>query len=585
LTFTKAAARELRMRVEAGIGEGNPQPRIQTLHSFSLRQLLRNSDKVVPFPQPLRVADDWEERYIVQEDLKRILEINTINEIQEKFNLLSSDWETLSADSGQFSLDPKFIGAWQAHRRTFRYVLRSELVYQLKKALEQIADFTLESPMSHLLIDEYQDLNKCDLAVINALASNNCELFIAGDDDQSIYGFRNAHPQGIRNFLDDYPNSEDLTISTCLRCDKAILEISEFVAEQDYQRINKGTLPKKDALLGEVLLYIFEDQFDEARNIAKICDDLINIDDYSPSDILILSRSDTHSAFSRVLEDEFAKQSIPFSAKTSFSIFNESHSRRFLSILRLLRRHSDDLAWRTLIKLQRNNIGDRIIERIVDLCMDNSHSFYTGLIEIKGNPQLIPSYGSRIAAEIDKIEMFLTGLSENKNLSDLSIEDVHDLFFSIANFIELNEFEEKELCNFIDSRIDEQDTINLDDFLQIIEVEDNNIEQELSKDSVNMLTMHRAKGLTSKAVIILGVEDRLIPGRQDSEPKLGDERRLLFVSLSRAKHKLIITYCTKRLGHQRRLGRPSRNSSRRLTRFLSYSYLVPIRGGYKAKNN
>ena len=169
LTFTRAAAYELRKRVKVEIGEDNPQPIIQTLHSFSLRQLLRNSAKVVAFPQPLRVADDWEERYIVQEDLKRILGINKIREVQRKFNLLSSDWETLTADSGQFTPDPRFIGAWQSHRNVFRFTLRAELVYQLKKALEQIIDFEIESPISHLLIDEYQDLNQCDLSVIKAL--------------------------------------------------------------------------------------------------------------------------------------------------------------------------------------------------------------------------------------------------------------------------------------------------------------------------------------------------------------------------------------------------------------------------------
>ena len=103
--------------------------------------------------------------------------------------------------------------------------LRSELVYQLKKALEQRGDFELESPIDHLLVDEYQDLNRCDLAIVNRISSRGAELFIAGDDDQSIYGFRKADPAGIRRFPTDYSGATDLELQVCMRCDSDILNL------------------------------------------------------------------------------------------------------------------------------------------------------------------------------------------------------------------------------------------------------------------------------------------------------------------------------------------------------------------------
>ena len=163
-----------------------------------------------------------------------------------------------------------FLGAWQDHRHLYGYTLRSELVYQLKRALEQRQDFELESPINHLLIDEYQDLNRCDLAVVQFIESRGVKLFIAGDDDQSIYGFRKAHPEGIRRFPQDYSDVSTLELEICKRCDQDILALALFVARQDYKRIEKTVYADPTAAKGEVALLRFADQFSEAEGIANL---------------------------------------------------------------------------------------------------------------------------------------------------------------------------------------------------------------------------------------------------------------------------------------------------------------------------
>ena len=253
LTFTRAAAHELRQRVMAELPD-QEIPRISTLHSFALRQLLRNSARLQSLPQPLRVADNWEERFIILDDIKAQLGYPRIDDARDKFLELSADWETLSADQGQFTPDPRFIGSWQQHRKIYGYTLRSELVYQLKRALEQLEDFRFDAPIRYLLVDEYQDLNCCDLAIVRAIADRGAELYIAGDDDQSIYGFRKAHPRGIRDFPEEYKGSFDLPLHVCKRCDSDILRIAEFVAELDPERIRKGTVPEDGRPQGEVFL-------------------------------------------------------------------------------------------------------------------------------------------------------------------------------------------------------------------------------------------------------------------------------------------------------------------------------------------
>ena len=165
VTFTRAATRELHQRLENELGKGNC-PHVSTLHSFALRQLLRNSARISDLPQPLRIADDWEERNIVLEDIKALLNLSHINEARDLLNELSADWQRLTADDADWERrfpNPGFLGSWREHRQIYGYTLRAELVYQLKKALEQRGDFELEGDIEHLLVDEYQDLNRFDL--------------------------------------------------------------------------------------------------------------------------------------------------------------------------------------------------------------------------------------------------------------------------------------------------------------------------------------------------------------------------------------------------------------------------------------
>ena len=188
---------------------------------------MNNESIVQALPKPLRIADDWEERYIVHEDLKVILGLSDVREADRLLNRMSADWQSLTADESDWEQkfpDAQFLGAWREHRQLYGCTLRSELVYQLKKVLEQREDFKLESPIDHLLVDEYQDLNRCDLAVVQYIETKGVELFIAGDDDQSIYEFREAHPEGIRRFLNDYPSSQGLELEICKRCDEDILD-------------------------------------------------------------------------------------------------------------------------------------------------------------------------------------------------------------------------------------------------------------------------------------------------------------------------------------------------------------------------
>jgi len=576
LTFTRAAAHELRARVAAAV-PGAPNPRVSTLHSFSLRQLLRNSTKLAALPQPLRIADDWEERNIVLEDIKAILDLPRIDQARDLFSALSSDWETLAIEQGTITPDPAFVGAWLEHRATLGYTLRAELVYQLKRALEQLQDFQLEAPTRHLLVDEYQDLNKCDLAVIRSLSQRGAELYVAGDDDQSIYGFRKAHPDGIRNFPDEYDGALDLPLTECKRCDRGILTIGEFVASLDPRRIDKGTRPEAGRPEGEVALLAFSDNYSEAKEVARLCGDLIRKDGIRPEEILILLRVDTHGAFSTPLVAAFVESGVPIAVDVaSRSPLDSPPGRQLLGITRLLSNQEDSLSWLTLFLLRKNQLGEKSLRALYDYARARGLRLRPAIDEIADNPALLPRYGRRISLETQAIRSVLDAARKHLEEYEADRLSLKGALGRIADTASIDGA--GEAVDHLLNVAARAGVVTLPDLLVALQATNLDVEPEIETGKVNLLTMHKAKGLTATAVIIIGVEDEHIPGRQDHEPELGDERRLLFVSLTRARRYLFLTYARRRLGQQKRLGRTPGSALRTLSQFLVHTPLRPLPG-------
>lgn len=563
LTFTRVAAFQLRQELQQTLEPlGIHTPHVSTLHSFALRQLLRNSARVEALPQPLRIADDWEERHIIQEDIKERLQRSQIREIQDLFDKLSADWETLHRDDPDWEAlfpDAAFLGAWREHRRLLGYTLLAELVYQLRRALNQYPDFDLEDDFQHVLVDEYQDFNACDLDVIKELARRGCEIYTAGDDDQSIYGFRYADPEGIRRFTEDYHPCVDLSLEICHRCDRSILRIAEFVADLDVDRLRKNTRARDDAAAGEVHLFCFADQHQEAREIARLCKHLIQVKNVKADEILVLLRSDRYRALSSVLQQALTQEGVAVAEHAESSPLDADDGRLVFVVLRLLVHRGDNLAWRTVLQLHKG-IGPSSLRAVKDWARSNDVQFTAALQAIKENPERVKRVGKRIAQTVAEYETLLERFSQDDPPLDEQIQRT-------ARQAVADEEQREKIVAFLSAIAEETGSESLNGLVNALGASLDTAEQELVEGAVNILTMHKAKGLNADVVFIVGAEDEFIPGRNEGQRE-GDERRLLFVSMSRARHRLFISYCGKRVGYQARLGRESGRPDRSLTRFL-----------------
>lgn len=353
-----------------------------------------------------------------------------------------------------------------------------------------------------------------------------------------------------------------------------------FVANLDPNRIEKPLNSREDAEEGEVRILRFRNQSEEAKGVAKICAYLITQKSYKPSDILILMRSDRNGAFSSVIKEALKDYNIPVAVQIEGSPLDERNGRLFLSFLHLLADQNDSLALRTLLMLRNNSIGIESFYAIYNLARENDETFSQTAHRVIENPELIPRLGRRTAGEMQEIQNIINRYRRQiQSQADSSgTNDLFNTLQNLANDIIENNEDRTKILQFFKSIVVETNPIDLKELLQLLSSSIENAEQELDSESVNIMTMHRAKGLTANAVIIVAAEDEYIPGRQEGGEKEEDERRLLYVSLSRAKHFLAVTYCERRTGQQRHTGRNSGNSHRSLTRFLRDAPISPING-------
>jgi len=573
LTFTRAATAELRNRIISELGEDAQIPLVSTLHSFALRTILRQFSGS-RLPQPIRVADDYEERHIIQEDLKLILGAVNIREVRELLNQLSANWERLSADEPDWEQrfpNPAFLGGWQEHRRIYGYVLRAELVYQLKHAIDE-GEVVIRNRLSHLLVDEYQDLNACDLAIIERMTSSGFELYVAGDDDQSIYGFRYANPEGIRRFTRDFVPSEPLELEECQRCDHRILELALYIARQDPRRIEKRLVPRGDAGIGEVEILRFTDQHQEASGIASICEWLFETQDIVPQEILILLRSDRNRQFSNPIREALEQRGLPVvTVANPLAPLDQFEGRHFLCLLRLIDNARDHLAWRTLLEIRRNGIGSATLGAIYEIARANGQTFFDVLDTVSAEPSVISIGGSNVRNEFELIQNMLRAI-EDEDTSDLAI-----FLETLATEYIGDEHSRSEVLVIFNRVLEEGMAEDLSQLLRAINVSLQDNEQEREIACINIMTMHQAKGLSADAVFIVAAEDEYIPGRARGE-QIDDERRLLYVSLTRARHFLYMTHCQRRTRAQRHSGRTSGSTRRTLSNFLRGGPIRPRSG-------
>ncbi len=573
LTFTRAATSELVQKLRAH--EHIEFDRPSTIHAFCIAVLLRNGG-VGEFPRPFRMADDGETDNIVEPTLSQRLGIPK-RDVEKLFSELSANWESLNpAEPTNVSAAARarFMGGWREHRKIMGYALLSELPFALRNALRDHPD--LEGvDYGVLVVDEYQDLNACDLDVLRRIAARGCAIIATGDDDQSIYSFRKAHPQGIRNFLDEYPGAAAYPLTLTRRCSRNIVNWANFVIQGDPGRPpDRAALQCTDDVIdGEVGLLGFSGNTSEARGIARLVHHLI-VDCKVPADeILILVRSDHNGQFTQPIKSELQRRNIPFSDPGEVrEILAETKNRHILSILRLRINPEDSLAWASLLHLT-SGLGEGFFNYIYDQAHTAGITFGNALLSSyrSGFPGLSTVLGPRASRLIEETTARVNAIQVPATLPDAGWGSWIAGLFSAQDDLCISEGFRK-LLTAIDTRIEKTD--ELDRYLGQI----NPIAKDIALEKngrVRIMTLAGSKGLTVKATIIAGLETGLIP-MDDCDPS--EERRLLYVGMTRSEEYLFGTWARMRRGPTARMGRTFPHGRRQLSELINGGPVAAVDG-------
>ncbi len=560
LTFTRAATAELAGKVQA---HGAAIEKPSTIHSFSIATLLQNPDCVI-FPQPLRIPDDAEYE-LIRTHLARRIGVDK-KKLDKLVTEMAAKWESLvEVEVPEITPEERarFLAAWSEHRQIYGYTLVDELPDLFRRALRD-NDNLRGVDYDVIIVDEYQDLNACDLEVLRRLRERGASLIGIGDDNQSIYSFRKAHPEGIRRFLQEHSTSHDYPLSICHRCPKKVLAWAQHVINGDPNHVSLITLQSGDgAIDGTAKLLRFRGHASEAKGICKLVQWLHDVKQVPYSEILILTRTDKNGLFTKPIKECLAEHGIPVGNSTGAKeMILSVENRNTIAVLRLLANRTDSLAWWTLLDgLPRN--GSTIINKIFELAAAANRA----------------SFGATFIAEAEAEFSSFTPANKNaaltlwneitQRLEAIQVPESTDWGRFIVDHVAQGALpscsqEFQDLLLQIDPLIEEG--ASLGRYLSQISPIGKDL-QAAKSGGVRFMKMAGSKGLTVRATIVAGIENDVIPN-----PRAGidEERRLLYVAMTRSTEFLFVTWANMRTGYGARSGNANVQGRRQHCSFLDH---------------
>lgn len=573
LTFTRAATAEFARKMnDSGLSALGGKPP-KTMHGFALGLLLEFHSGRIPYP--LRIPDSWEVKNLIRPDISNRLRAKgfshatptCVKALEEELaaNFESLGGAALPIAKDQPELTNAYRGVWEAHRKSYGYTLLSELPYQASGVLADLDE--IDVGIDLLIVDEYQDLNKADQEVLQRLSDRGIAVIAIGDDDQSIYSWRNAAPDGIRQFKTTFDTNYDYPLSISQRCGGKALEVASSVIEQDSLRPAKKRLTPSDSAPATEFRYLkFKNNVAEAREVARLLAKRIE-SGVDPSQIVVLVRSRS-SIWRRELEPQFKQLDIPMAPLVDVdAILADRGVRKALALGQLAGNIDDSLAWRSLIEVT-PGVGKAAVDYVYQ--SDAPGSFASCLLALHN--QGFDGYrGKNTLSTL--VNDALQGISLAASPKDFPVEGGWASY--LAELVGRDLFDEYvlQLFNAIGDQMGTE--AELAYFVREFEPALRDLMSGMAQ-GVRIMTMGMSKGLTVNTAVVLGVENGNVPKASRARD---EELRLLYVALTRATDLTVVCYANRRRGTTARVGDPRVGQQREQSPFMATIRDVTLEDG------
>jgi superfamily I DNA/RNA helicase len=523
VTFTNVAAEDLqREMLRIGVA-GCEDIRGSTLHSLCMR-ILSRQHVLEALSRVPRALNRFE-----MEPLLYDLAASFGNKRSraKRIRAYEAAWARLQHEQpgyAQNAQDRAFETALVGWLRFHEGMLIGEIIPHVYKYLRDNPAAPERSLYDHILVDEYQDLNKAEQAVIDLLAEH-CNICIVGDDDQSLYSFKFAHPAGIREFPANHQGTSDHEVLQCRRCPTKVVEMANSLIAHNRDREDRELTPMPENGEGDIATVQFESLGKEASGIADFIADLIDNHGYNPQEILVLAQ---RRSVGNPIHDALAARNVPSKSYYQEGALDSTEAQERLAILKLFIDPQDRIALRWLLGFGSNDFRAGAYARIRTYCEEHGLSPWDLLVELDAGRIRIP-HTQNILTRYREIQTELERLRGHAEVQD---------FVQVWLRNEIHEEDQFHRLVLDSALVVDSPSELLGTILEAV------ASPEIPPDvtEVRIMSLHKSKGLSSPVVIIAGCVEGLLPTAADSdltlaenEAVLEEQRRLFFVGLTRVK--------------------------------------------------
>ena len=591
ITFTNKAANEMKERLTALVGTGADNIWCGTFHSIFARILRRHAEDI-GYGKNFSIIDTDDQLKIV----KQVMETLEISEktykprlflyeiTNSKNHMIShSEYEALAGSDTFKKLASDVYKGYDRRLKDTNAMDFDDILINFVRLLrdnEQVADF-YRNKFRYIMVDEYQDTNKPQYEAVMLLGKTHGNVCVVGDDDQSIYAFRGADVNMILNFEKDFPKAKVIKLEQNYRSTRTILTAANQVIANNKHR--KSKVLRTEGEEGNKIVVMNADNGNlEARWTADTIKKCVDKGRCRYSDCAVLYRV---NALSRSIESALRERQIPFKVYGGMRFYDRKEIKDVICYLRLINDSHDNLALERIINVPKRGIGDTSIDRIRQIAADNDMSMFDVCERAFEFPD-ISRAGSKLVEFTFLINRFREALLQDMSFKDFveyvenesgmiqeiidqrekkgevtdRVENLKELLSEASEFEKIHRISPEEVLS--DKKEDTEDGFGADElaksdtlsgllsiYLENAALYSAGDEYDEGDDFVKLMTVHSAKGLEFDSVFIIGVEDGIFPGYRSisSSSELEEERRLMYVAITRAKRNLYMVLTRQRM--------------------------------------
>lgn len=561
VTFTNKAAKEMKTRVADLLPPHLAYPlTISTFHSLGV-QILRRYAEVLGYKRSFSIYDDSDQTSVLKKVLKKL----NINDkiispkfCQSRINMVKSQaLSPVQVDSQKHLFSKEFSVIFREYENELKQANAfdfGDLIYKTLFLIENFPDVQeqLQHTFKYIMVDEYQDTNSSQYRLMKGLCADKNNICVVGDEDQSIYGWRGADITNILNFEKDFTGPKTIKLEQNYRSTQNIISAAYGVIKNNSERYDKKLFTDNPS--GEkVKLIETENEYDEGKFVADKILDLLS-KGHSLHDIAIFYRT---NAQSRIIEEQLRNSKIAYKLFGGMRFYDRKEVKDVVSYLNLLLNPTDDVCFKRIVNVPARSLGKTSVEAVEQIGIDNQVSLIeAAMIAVKEKAlparacgklteflNLIVKLRERADA-LDLYALYNEVLHETGYLKELEREDTVESQSRIENLQEFG----NAILRFTETHTEDG---TLEQFLSDMALlSDTDRDEPINQPAATMMTLHISKGLEFPFVFMVGLEDGLFPSAQSiadvSEGKLEEERRLMYVGMTRAEKELFISYARSR---------------------------------------